>query len=74
MPDDRFVMEVNRRVVGLALKVAGGFRFFASDPKYLSLDSRTFPRVRALAAKIAEVARRRDPEQAERPSFGTALS
>lgn len=44
----RFVVETEGRVVGLALRCRGGFRFFASDDGFRALDRRTFPRLRAL--------------------------
>jgi hypothetical protein len=44
----RFVVETGGRVVGLALRCRGGFRFFASDSGFRALDRRTFPRLRAL--------------------------
>lgn len=44
----RFVVETGGRVVGLALRCGGGFRFFASDDGFRALDRRTFPRLRAL--------------------------
>ena len=54
---DRFLVEANRRVVGIAVKVPGGFRFFSSDDKYRSLDNQTFPRARTINACVAEVTR-----------------
>jgi len=54
---ERFVVEANRRVVGIAVRVAGGFRFFSSDPDYAGLEAQTFPRVRAITRRIAAVAR-----------------
>lgn len=53
-----FVVETNRRVVGVAVRCAEGFRFFASDPEFTSLDKKTFPRARALAAAIQRRAER----------------
>lgn len=44
----RFVVELDRRVVGLALRCRGGFRFFASEDKFRELDGASFPRFRAL--------------------------
>lgn len=48
MSQDRFVVEVRKRVVGLAVKTAGGFRFFASDPRYADMEAELFPRARTL--------------------------
>jgi len=44
----RFVVEVNRRVVGIAVRARGGFKFFASDHAFRSLDGQTFPGARAV--------------------------
>jgi hypothetical protein len=32
MLDDRFLIEADGRVVGVAVRVRGGFMFFSSDP------------------------------------------
>ena len=54
---DRFVVEADRKVVGIAIRVPGGFRFVCSDPAFHSLDRQIFPRARALASRVAEFAR-----------------
>ena len=63
MSDDRFVVEVEKRVVGLAVRVPGGFQFFASEPGYEDVELAVFPRARAMIARLSEIARsrRRDP-------------
>jgi len=53
---DRFVVEANRRVVGIAIRVRGGFRFVCSDPAFRSVDNRIFPRARSLTSYIARLA------------------
>jgi hypothetical protein len=59
---DRFVVEADRSAIGIAVRVKGGFRFFSSDPHYRALESRTFPKLRAIFARAAEIARtRKDP-------------
>jgi hypothetical protein len=67
---DRFVVEANRRVVGIGVRVPGGFRFFSSDPAFLSLEGRTFTRARSLASKVAEFARERLGKKRPRSSNG----
>jgi hypothetical protein len=57
MMNDRFVVEADRRVVGLAVRVPGGYRFFSSHPDYFVLESRTFARAKEIASKVAEIAR-----------------
>ena len=54
---ERFAVEADRRVVGVAVRGARGFRFFSSDPDYAGLEAQTFPRVRALMHKIGTIAR-----------------
>ncbi len=56
---DRFVVEADKKVVGIAVRVPGGFRFVSSDPDFHSMDSRVFPRARALASSVAGLARTR---------------
>ena len=60
---DRFVVEADRRVVGVAVRVAGGFRFFSSDPDFFPLEGRTFRKVRALLRRVGQLARSRRPEK-----------
>ena len=54
---DRFVVEADKKVVGLAIRVPGGFRFIATDPAFRSVDRKVFRRARTLASNIAELAR-----------------
>ena len=54
---ERFVVEANKRIVGIAIRVPGGFEFVCSDPEFRSMDGRVFPRARKLASSIAELAR-----------------
>ena len=55
---DSFVVEANRRDVGVAVRCAEGYRFFASDRDFTSLDKKTFKRARALATAIGKHAKR----------------
>jgi hypothetical protein len=63
---DRFVVEADRRVVGIAVRVKGGFRVFTADRRFRSLESRTFPRLKAVIARATEIARARKQRLAER--------
>jgi hypothetical protein len=54
---DRFVIEADRRVVGVAVRSPGGFKFFSSDRAFGGLDGRTFTRVRALTNAVAKASR-----------------
>ena len=52
-----FVVEMDGRVVGLAVRCKGGFRFFASEHLLRPLDRVLFPRVRALLRAVYEKGR-----------------
>lgn len=53
---DRFVIEADRGVVGVAVRGAGGFRFFTSNPHFKSLEGKIFRRARLLRARVEELA------------------
>ncbi|WP_214622935.1 hypothetical protein [Sphingobium nicotianae] len=54
---DGFAVEADRRLVGVAVRVRGGFQFFTSDSDFRSMDSKVFRRARALESGVAELAR-----------------
>lgn len=54
---DRFVVEADRNVVGLAVRVSGGFQFFSSDPGFKILEGRVFPKAKAVTRSVADLAR-----------------
>lgn len=54
---DRFVVEADRRVVGIAVRSPGGYRFFSSDAAYSRLEGRTFARAKTLASSVAKITR-----------------
>ncbi len=54
-----FAVEVDRKVVGIAVRVPGGFKFFSSSPEFSPLESRVFKRVRSISRRLAEFARAR---------------
>ena len=66
MPNQRFTVEFDRRTVGIAVRVPGGFMFFSSNDAFDELDGRLFPRARAIERQLKKVARargrRRDAE------------
>ena len=59
MSTQRFAVEFDRRVVGIAVRVPGGFMFFASDDDFDALDGDLFPRARAIARRLEKVSKRR---------------
>ena len=54
---DSFVVEANRRVVGIAIRCRGGYKFHASEPEFRPLEKRTFRRAKSLAHSVGEFAR-----------------
>ena len=58
MSSQRFAVEFDRRTVGIAVRVPGGFMFFSSSERFDQLDGRLFRRARTLARELAKVARK----------------
>lgn len=56
---DRFVVEADRRVVGVAVRTQGGFRFFTSDPHFQDLEGKVFRRFRSVRGAIERLAAKR---------------
>lgn len=63
MPSQRFAVEFERRTVGIAVRVPGGFMFFSSSDRFDALDGRLFPRARALERELRKIGRRPRPRQ-----------
>ncbi len=63
-----FAVEVDRRVVGMAIRVPGGFRFFSSDSRFFPFEGKIFRKGRSIGRRLAELARSRRPKREnERP-------
>ena len=63
MQNQRFSVEFDRRTVGIAVRVPGGFMFFSSNDQFEALDGRLFPRVRAMERELRKLSRaKRDTE------------
>ena len=58
MSTQRFAVEFDRRTVGIAVRVPGGFMFFASADDFAELDGRLFRRARAIEHHLKRVASR----------------
>ena len=56
MPSQRFAVEFDRRAVGIAVRVPGGFMFFSSNDDFNDIDGRVFRRVRALERELSRAA------------------
>jgi hypothetical protein len=66
VPNQRFAVEFDRRTVGIAVRVPGGFMFFSSSDRFDELDGQLFRRARALERELRKVAgrqRRSAPQQ-----------
>lgn len=60
MITQRFAVEFDRRTVGIAVRVPGGFLFYASDDDFGEIDGRLFPRARAIERQLRRIARRHE--------------
>lgn len=58
MPSQRFAVEFERRTVGIAVRVPGGFIFYSSREDFEELDGRLFRRARAIERELRRVGRR----------------
>jgi hypothetical protein len=56
MITQRFAVEFERRTVGVAARVPGGFVFYASNDRFNEMDGRVFPRARAIERHLKRVA------------------
>ena len=63
MSTQRFAVEFDRRTVGIAARVPGGFVFYSSDDRFNEMDGRVFPRARAVERQLKRVANRRAREK-----------
>ena len=58
MTTQRFAVEFERRTVGDAARVPGGFIFYASDDRFIDMDGRVFPRARVIERQLKKAAKR----------------
>jgi hypothetical protein len=58
MITQRFAVEFERRTVGVAARVPGGFVFYASDDRFNEMDGCVFPRARAIERRLKRIAER----------------
>ena len=59
MQSQRFAVEFDRRTVGIAVRVPGGFIFYSSASEFDELDGRIFPRARSIERQLRKTARAR---------------
>lgn len=63
MSMQRFAVELKRRTVGIAVRLAGGFVFYSSDKTFQELDGRTFARAREIERQLEKIAKRQEKEK-----------
>ena len=73
MAIQRFAVEWDRRTVGIAVKLEGGFVFYASDNDFAEMDGRTYARARALERHLNRIGKRRK-KQRQRPTAFQAFA
>ena len=56
MINQRFVVQLGYRTVGIAVRVPGGLIFYASDDEFDAMDGRIFTRARAIERELKKVA------------------
>ena len=72
MNTQRFAVEFDRRTVGIAVRVPGGFAFYAADDgPFAEMDGHTFPRARAIERQLRRVFKRR---RKQRPKWVPSFS
>jgi hypothetical protein len=66
-----FVVEADREVVGVAVRVPGGFQFFSSNADYRELEGKVYRRARAMVHRATQLSRRkrRDSRRAALPAL-----
>lgn len=65
---DHFVIEADRTVVGVAVRVPGGFQFFSSDKDFRSLEGKVFRRARGIVHRATQLASRLRRLRPDRPA------
>lgn len=60
MIHQRFVVQFDRRTVGIAVRVPGGLMFYASDDAFNEMDGRTFTRARAIERQLKNIVKRQE--------------
>lgn len=55
MIKQRFSVEFDRRTVGIAVRISGGFVFYASDQRFERMDGKIFRRARAIERGLRQL-------------------
>lgn len=73
MSMQRFAVEFDRRVVGVAVRVPGGFAFYSSDQEFDELDGEIFAKAKAIASRLKKLARRKRRAAAAAGALGLSV-
>ena len=68
MVSQRFSVEFDRRTFGIAVRVPGGFIFYASDDRFEDVDGRMFPRARAIERELRRVSKQQSRQTGRQAS------
>jgi hypothetical protein len=68
--NDAFVIETSRYTAGIAFRERSGFRFYASDNLFGTLDNRHFDSLRALHRALEQQAEAHGDPNANAPRYG----
>lgn len=55
MISQRYAVEFDRRTVGVAVRVPGGFMFYSSDDRFDKIEGRVFPRARSIQRRLQQL-------------------
>jgi hypothetical protein len=69
--DEGLVIQHDGRLVGVAVRVRGGFMFFSSDPDLRALEAKVFRRLEMVSRLVAETVRK---SRSSRQGDAAALS
>lgn len=73
MSMQRFAVEFERRVVGVAVRVPRGFAFYSSDKEFEEVDGEIFAKAKAIASRLKKVARRKRRAAAAAGALGLSM-
>lgn len=73
MFSQRFSVEFDRRCVGVAVRVPGGFIFYSSDRNFDELDGKPFRRARAIERRLEQVAKKNGARRAAARRLAAAV-
>ena len=61
----RFAVEFGRRVVGIAVRISGGFVFYSSDRRFDQLNGQQFPRAKTIFQRLQDLSKARQGTKKE---------